>query len=568
MTASSDPNNAVESILKRIISNSHNYLSIHPPRNAPSYPLHRHSRPLVITSLPNPPSLISELGTLGLTPDIAQHMDQTFRSRALAFKQRCETVVNQACSRLVSASCVAESGGLDTLETKIVEIITEIYTRKIASWASECMSMVANHLSARSSPKSSAAQGPQVPFNHDYVPLLEHFFEENPFPSHADKVFLAKKSGMTYRQIHVWFQNKRNRTKNGKVLRKKPMSEGATLPLDSLVSKMERYIIPKPQSPSTILSDDTKLVGTRVHNNDRPTHALDSPAPRHAFPTVYPSSCLYDPFPIKDDLSNFRVSEWPRRPSPRASTTPTLVDMAAFVEAFAQLNVRDDFCSRIRRRHTPTKINSAATSGITTVPSTAPHPAFIATNVDPSFCRPIPLAVVSAANKSKVHIFATPSPDARPITLVPHAKDKSLSKGKSQRKVAPLPRRTPRNASVAHRESTPFSFSETSDSSPLTPSRSISGYTEPTYRDRSLSGSSSYVTTPLSSPHSRTASPYPRLDHTSTLSDLVGDLYDVASSAQGLRLGLSIMGDPNLSICTSLNFADQSPFLSYVRTLS
>lgn len=36
------------------------------------------------------------------------------------------------------------------------------------------------------------------------MPLLEHFFEENPFPTHADKVFLAKKSNMQYRQIHVW----------------------------------------------------------------------------------------------------------------------------------------------------------------------------------------------------------------------------------------------------------------------------------------------------------------------------------------------------------------------------
>ena len=38
----------------------------------------------------------------------------------------------------------------------------------------------------------------------EYVPLLEHFFEENPFPTRADKLFLAKKSNMQYRQIHVW----------------------------------------------------------------------------------------------------------------------------------------------------------------------------------------------------------------------------------------------------------------------------------------------------------------------------------------------------------------------------
>lgn len=40
--------------------------------------------------------------------------------------------------------------------------------------------------------------------SQEYVPLLEYFFEENPFPTHADKAFLAKKSAMKYRQIHVW----------------------------------------------------------------------------------------------------------------------------------------------------------------------------------------------------------------------------------------------------------------------------------------------------------------------------------------------------------------------------
>ena len=32
---------------------------------------------------------------------------------------------------------------------------------------------------------------------------LEHFFEENPFPTYTDKVFLAKKSNMQCRQLHV-----------------------------------------------------------------------------------------------------------------------------------------------------------------------------------------------------------------------------------------------------------------------------------------------------------------------------------------------------------------------------
>lgn len=34
--------------------------------------------------------------------------------------------------------------------------------------------------------------------------MLEAFFAEEQFPSRADKLFLAKKAGMSYRQIHVW----------------------------------------------------------------------------------------------------------------------------------------------------------------------------------------------------------------------------------------------------------------------------------------------------------------------------------------------------------------------------
>lgn len=37
-----------------------------------------------------------------------------------------------------------------------------------------------------------------------YVPKLEAFFSLNKFPSRADRVFMAKQSGMTLRQINVW----------------------------------------------------------------------------------------------------------------------------------------------------------------------------------------------------------------------------------------------------------------------------------------------------------------------------------------------------------------------------
>jgi hypothetical protein len=38
----------------------------------------------------------------------------------------------------------------------------------------------------------------------DYTPVLEHFFQDNAYPSCSDKIMLAKKTGMEYRQIHIW----------------------------------------------------------------------------------------------------------------------------------------------------------------------------------------------------------------------------------------------------------------------------------------------------------------------------------------------------------------------------
>ncbi|KAG7099589.1 hypothetical protein E1B28_001419 [Marasmius oreades] len=51
------------------------------------------------------------------------------------------------------------------------------------------------------------------PFNHAYTPVLEKYFEFNEKPSGADRAAMAEKSGMTTRQIEVWFQNRRRRVK-------------------------------------------------------------------------------------------------------------------------------------------------------------------------------------------------------------------------------------------------------------------------------------------------------------------------------------------------------------------
>ncbi|KAK1216068.1 hypothetical protein PQX77_021299 [Marasmius sp. AFHP31] len=61
-------------------------------------------------------------------------------------------------------------------------------------------------------------EGPHVsflaqkrPFNHAYIPVLQLYFSMNPMPRAADRKHLATDSGMSARQIEVWFQNQRRR---------------------------------------------------------------------------------------------------------------------------------------------------------------------------------------------------------------------------------------------------------------------------------------------------------------------------------------------------------------------
>ena len=55
------------------------------------------------------------------------------------------------------------------------------------------------------------------------------------------------------------FQNRRNRTK--KTLHKKPVTEGATIPLDTLIHKMGKFAVPSTTESDAPLSNRSTPVG-------------------------------------------------------------------------------------------------------------------------------------------------------------------------------------------------------------------------------------------------------------------------------------------------------------------
>ncbi|KAG2756413.1 hypothetical protein P692DRAFT_20825661, partial [Suillus brevipes Sb2] len=400
----------------------------------------------------------------------------------------------------------------------------------------------------------------------EYVPLLEYFFAENPFPTHADKAFLAKKSAMTFRQIHVWFQNKRNRMKKeGQILRRKAVAEGATLPLDSLYQRMEKFIILEekkaPASPPSSPHPPAKQRDEVMSVTDNRCNPLEPLAPLHAFPSKYPSSCTYDPFPSKNGLTNFGVPTWLRRPMTTAVRRPTL-DIDGLVDCLSRINILDDSGPRSRG-----SVDSfAAVAAITVIPFPAPLPALIRGTV--MQIAPIRAPLVSVpATASRRHVFDTPCPQSRPITLVPASETPKGQKAR-RRKMAPLPKRIPHGNKVSHRGVTPaVSEASVASPSPSSPSRSSSFGSESPSESRlfssasSRSSSSSGVMTPLPfpSPSTQLASPPTSLyDFSSNMTDLFGDaLESIPSPAEGLQLDFnhSIFGNEHILKSSAFDFS-------------
>ena len=106
---------------------------------------------------------------------------------------------------------------------------------------------------------------------------------------------------------------------------------------------------------------------------------------------------------------------------------------------FSQLNVRDESNTQSRRKHSSAGVG-AAVSSITVKPLSAP----LATAVRPIVVatRPPPVSLpMTPAPHSRLHPFRTPSPQCPPVTLIPA--DCRIVHKVSERKILPLPRRSP-----------------------------------------------------------------------------------------------------------------------------
>ncbi|KAG2118042.1 homeodomain protein 2 [Suillus discolor] len=546
---------AVDLVLRRIIQSAQETqrLCIAYPTSLGS-PAYQSSprQPLTSMSLPDPPSIKPALIAAGACPEIAQAIDQAYQKRATDLRNVCHSAVT------LIYSTKYPSNVRHSPNQKVLSVFTELYLRQLVTWREEGVASYLKHSPTGDKTQTSSS----AKFNHEYVPLLEYFFAENPFPTHADKAFLAKKSAMTYRQIHVWFQNKRNRMKKeGKVLRKKAVAEGATLPLDNLYQRMEKFIVPEEKkalpSPPSPPHSPTKRGDEIMAVADNLCNPLEPMAPLHAFPS---SSCSYDPFPSRNGVTNFGAPKWFRCPMTTVVRRPTF-DIDRLVDRFSRINILDDSGSR----SCGSADSFAAVAAITVMPFPAPLPALI--RRPPTHIAPVRTPLHSVpATAARRHVFNTSSPQSRPITLVPTSE---TPKGqKVRRKMAPLPKRIPRGSPVSHRGVTPaVSEASVASPSPSSPWCSSSFGSESSSQGRlfssasSISSSSSSVMTPapFPSPSIQLTSPATSLyNFSSNMTDLFGDaLENVTSPAEGLQLDFnpSIFGNEHILKSPAFDFS-------------
>ncbi|KAJ7808218.1 hypothetical protein B0H14DRAFT_1517384 [Mycena olivaceomarginata] len=405
-------------------------------------------------------------------------------------------------------------------------LTTTRYTRSLEAIDQRAMETASKLAKARGLDKKVPKRKVRTcatPFNHEFTPFLEKYFEYNAYPSVADHAAMAKKSMMEPRQIKVWFQNHRKRAKDeGLSFRRLSATDPAPLELclRSMEEKMEPYLIPdglrqevdsEVSEPGSDDEEDDDDFDSAQPETVSTTNPLDPPAPRHAYPLKFKSRLIFASTILQDQEFSFPPPNWPRK----AGTSPRRADITIdeLITTFGSLHVHDARPVTSPPFQIPTTVR---------VPS-APHPALVRSTqpTDKSKNRLAPLATTSLNTAHTVHpqfgssarrrAFRAPSPYAytyaQPVS--DPAASTSTSPSGRRRKIAGPPRRTPTKRSSRQQRgaSSAGSDTDTSTSAPSrTPSLEFDAFSRtPSLDFSSRSSSSSSSSYPYSS-YSRSSS--------------------------------------------------------------
>ncbi|KAJ7691228.1 hypothetical protein B0H14DRAFT_3906279 [Mycena olivaceomarginata] len=497
------------------------------PSTIPAQPLT--AAPTVV-HLPKALSIRSKLLTLGLDPLVVKTLSNKYDLRCQELRTRAQTILHRTCVDLTLVPRHTERAELTSLLESVVSIHTARYLESIKVLEGVVTMHAAKYLESRGlsrvpceqARRTSKEKKPLKPFNRDFIPFLEQYFEENAYPSSADRAAMAQKSMMEPRQIEVWFQNHRKRAKEeGRPVRRRSATDPAPLDLclKSMEEKMEPYLIPaalrqeidsevsEPGSGDEDDDDDDEFYNEQPEIIDL-TDVLNPPAPPHAYPVMFKNSFSFASAIRQTQEFSFPSPTWTRKaavvPPRRADIT-----MNELLTSFSAFHVHD----------TRSVLSPPFRIATTVIPSTAPLPSLVR---GAKFTPHPVLATTSlntvSASSARAHPFRSPSPFAQPATLVPAP----ASVTPRRKKIAGPPRRTPKsskraspsNANSTHRGASPASSDTSTLRSMSPPSRTPSlefstGSPSPQFSFHSLSRTPSLESSSFSSRSSSCSSSGP-----------------------------------------------------------
>nr|WCD41986.1 homeodomain HD2 [Ganoderma boninense] len=408
--------------------------------------------------LPHPESLSSQLLSIGVDKASADRISTAMMRASLKLKGVCEADFDRR-RQGPRAQYFDDAPSL----SRISATYASIFKTTTQNWKTYIVeNFVPRYLKAQAHHHGSSSR-PKRPFNQGALPLLEEYFSCNAFPSRLEKFELAEKSNMEYRQIHVWFQNRRSRfRKEGRELRR-PGSNGALS--DELENSVVEALLPVEFDEGEHW-DQRKSGGSlpiRPSSQASPCPFFKTEAPIHAFPAPYPPLCQGDPFPATAEKRALQMP-WIRSPT-TCRNEPYAVDVAALTESFAKLSLAEHHEDASYPRNRSSRSSPLSLYlGFLTPCARAPHPSLIrrlkvATHPDCTAMAPTCSHQPSAFSRSP-SLAPTQLPCANRSALLPvkrcgltSGQQSPIASGKLSRRVKrSLPRRMPRNPPATRAE--------------------------------------------------------------------------------------------------------------------
>ncbi|KAF7307080.1 HD2 homeodomain mating-type protein [Mycena indigotica] len=461
-------------------------------------------------SLPEPASIHTQLLAIGCSPALADDLSRMHLLKTDELRSATQRHLHTMCAKLAESPRHHGFPPLPQLLAKVIAAFTAKYSSDLKILEQRAVMTVSRKLQARNAQQTRVEK---KPFNRDFIPFLEQYFEHDPFPTAADRKFMASKSNMSARQIEVWFQNHRRRAKELgiPVKRTRKAIDGipAMLDMSLLEDKMPAaYFIPEPlrqvvDSDSEAEEDDGLELGDEEDEfdgvdygfGDEPevidlTDALEPSVPAYAFPTTFQASRTMPGIITPLTPFYFPPPQWRRKAKTVEERTPVSID--ELVNAFSLLHTRDA---------TPTASPVFRVPFTCTLPQ-APLPSLINRKVTIS-----PVQATTSLNTASARRTSSKGNKGRASKQLA-ASVPTLATPTPRKQKPSLPKRTPKRAPKQHpspppqyqhhpyeRQATPPSRTPSLDFSPSS-SRNTSFASPASSPPRSVSSGSSGPPTP------------------------------------------------------------------------